>query len=244
MNYLYLAQLAFTLWMCVDAYRRQADGFWLWIILLLQPVGAWAYFLVVVAGDLFVWPSWLTLSRKPSLEELRYEAQLAPTLARNLALAEALIEHGQHAEAVPYLEAALRSEPDHCQVLYRLALCRMDQGQPDQALQLLESILARDPRWSDYAAWRLQVAARVQHGDNRGALASCRELVRKTPTLEFQCLLAERLLAEGLAEEAHQLLELALDAHRFSPGPFRKRNRRWARQAQRLLKQALTAQRS
>lgn len=244
MQYLYLAQAVFTVWMLLDVYRRQEDAAWFWIILLVPVVGAWAYFFLVKAGDYVGLPSWLFDPRQPTLEELRYEAERAPTLARDLALAEALIEKAQHSEAIPYLEAALKREPDHAQVLYYLALCRTEQGHPEEALPLLERILARDPRWADYAAWRLQIAARAQNGDSQGALESSRELVRRAPTLQFQCLLAERLLVEGLAEEAQKVLEEALEAYRFAPSPFRRRNRRWAREAQRLQKQALLAQRS
>ena len=39
-----LLQLAFTIWMMVDAYHRSVEQFWYWIILLFQPIGAWAYF--------------------------------------------------------------------------------------------------------------------------------------------------------------------------------------------------------
>jgi len=41
---------------------------------------------------------------------------------------------------------------------------------------------------------------------------------------------------EGLTEEAHKLLEQSLEAHRFSPGPLRRLNRRWAGVARRLQK--------
>ena len=46
-EFLALPQLAFTVWMLVDCYRRGADSFWFWVIFLLWPVGPWAYFFVV-----------------------------------------------------------------------------------------------------------------------------------------------------------------------------------------------------
>jgi hypothetical protein len=48
--------------------------------------------------------------------------------------------------------------------------------------------------------------------------------------------LAERLLAEGLAQEARVLLQQSLDDHRFAPSAIRKRNRHWASVARRLQK--------
>src|SRR5579883_901446 len=217
-----LAQGAFTLWMILDCYRRSADYFWFWVILLLQPIGTWVYFFAVKIKDypgLQAPAAWLSFQRQPSLEELRYQAEQRPTLATHLALGERLIERGDHAEAIPHLEAASAREPDHCQVLYALALCRSELEHFQEAVPLLEKIIARDRAWSNYEAWRLLVMVRDRAGDGPGALATCRELVRISPTLRHRCLLAEYLFKEGLSEEAQKLLEQSLEDHRFSPGP-------------------------
>jgi hypothetical protein len=235
-QYLWLAEVGFTAWMLVDAYRRQADWFWFWIILILQPVGPWIYFFAVKISDFRSLRGLSWFQPRTSLEELRYQAERVPTLASHLALAERLIERKEFAEALPHLEAARAREPEHCQVLYGLAVCSNEQGHPDQAMPLLEQIVARDRRWSDYSAWRLLVAARVQTGDRPGALTACRELVRLAPTLQHQCLLAENLLADGGTQEAHTLLTQALETYRFAPGPSRRRNHRWAKEAKALLK--------
>lgn len=241
MRYLYAFQLAFTLWMLLDAYRRQSL-YWFWFILFVPIVGPCSYFLFV---KLLIFQTrfadWWAARRPPSLEKLRYEAEQIPTLARDLALAEALIARKRYAEAVPHLQAASEREPEYCQVLYLLAVCRSEQGHPEESLTLLRKIIARDRHWSSYAAWRLLIAALAQNGESLEALASCRQLVRMAPTIQYQCLLAERLLVEGMLEEAHQLLEESLEAYRFSPGPLRRRNRRWARQARRLLNRASKA---
>ncbi|MBL8799835.1 MAG: tetratricopeptide repeat protein [Planctomycetia bacterium] len=234
MQYLYLAQLLFTVWLLLDVYRRQEAPSWYAVILLLPVLGAWYYFFRVKIHDFGGWAA----AAPPSLEELRLEAEQTPTLERDLAVAEALIDRSRHGEAIPYLESARRREPDHCQVLYWLALCRTEQGHPDEALPLLDRILEREPRWSDYAAWRLLIAARAQHGDGLGALAACRELVRLAPTLQYHCLLAERLLVENMAGEAHAVLAQALESYRYSPPPIRRRHRRWFREARRLQRQA------
>lgn len=238
-EYLYLFQIAFTVWMLVEAYRRHEEAYWYYVILFLPFAGALAYFFLVKRHD-FALPGNLFGPRKPSLEELRFQAEQAPTLARDLALAEALVERHQHAEALPYLESARQREPEHCQVLYLLALCHTEQGHPEEAIPLLQTVIKRDKHWSEYAAWRLLIAARAQHGDGAGALTAGRELVKLAPTLQYQCILAERLLVEGMVDEARNVLDEALEANNYAPGPARRRNRRWARQARQLQKQAMT----
>jgi hypothetical protein len=71
-------------------------------------------------------------------------------------------------------------------------------------------------------------------------LTSCRELARMSPTLENKCLLGEHLITCGLKPEAAQVLDQALEDHSYMPFGKRFKNWRWARQAQRLLKESQT----
>jgi hypothetical protein len=238
-----LAQTAFMVWMLVDAYRRRAEVFWYYIILILPGVGAWVYFFVVKFGD-FRRGGFATaplFQRRESLDELRYRATETPTLANHLALAQRLIEVRQHAEAVPHLESVLKREPDHATASHCLAVCRLAEGKAAEAVTLLEKLTAREPRWSDYAAWLTLIEAKAAVADGEGAVAACRELVRLAPTMQHHCLLAEHLLATGHADEARGLLEKCLQDHAYAPGPVRRRDRRWAGEAKRLKKQITAA---
>jgi hypothetical protein len=238
--YLALAQMAFMLWMAVDAYKRHVESFWLWVIIFVPVFGAWAYFFAVKAADFRHVSLGSAFQRRTSLEELRYRAEHVPTLASHLALAERLMEKGLYAEAIPHLEEARKKEPEHGQVLYALAASHAAEGRYELAVPLLEGINRRDPRWSNYAAWRLLVETRTQSGDQPGALDTCRELVKLAPTLQHRCLLAEHLLDNGLAEEARTLLDRSLQDYYFAAGPSRRLNRAWAREARRLQKRALS----
>src|SRR5579859_4488154 len=121
---LYLLQLAFTIWMAVDVYHRGVEQFWIWIIIIFQPLGPWVYFFAVKLRSLRVpglraggvsAPAW---ERKLSLEELRYRVERSPTVANRLALAQRLMERGQHEDAIGHLDAILQVEPTYCQALH------------------------------------------------------------------------------------------------------------------------------
>jgi len=238
-----LLQTAFLVWMLVDAYRRGAEYYWYLIMLFLPGLGAWIYFFVVKlpSGDFRNIQLGGFIRRGPSLDHLRYLAEQTPTLTNHLNLAQRLIEVGQHAEAVPHLEAVLKTEPDHGLALYSLANCYHTLGRSAEAVPVLERLLRRDNRWGNYAGWRLLVAAQDDVGDRTGALQSCRELARLAPTLQNQCLLAEHLLDEGQTIEARMLLEQALRDHDYAPGHVRRRNGRWAAEARRLIKRTESA---
>lgn len=102
----------------------------------------------------------------------------------------------------------------------------------------MEKVLERDRYWSNYAAWYLLIEAKGGAGDAEGVLASCRELARVSPTLRHQCLLAEHLIGQGQPAKAGEVLEKALQEYHYAPGDVRRRNRRWAGEAKRLLKRA------
>lgn len=230
-----LAQGAFTLWMAVDAYRRGAEFFWYWIIFFVPFIGPWVYFFAVLAPNLGNM-SWPVFQRRVSMEELQYRADQAPTLANNLALAQALIARREYTDAIPYLEAAHKIEPEHGQVLYGLAVCHARLDRLPEALAFLERNIKKDPRWSDFQAWILLIEIHRQVPNLPVALEETRDLVRQSPTLCHKCLLAEILIDLDQIEEARALLDRALVDHNYAPGPARRRNRRWAGQARKLLK--------
>jgi hypothetical protein len=234
-----LAQTAFMVWMLVDAYRRQAEQFWYLVIFFMPFVGAWVYFFAVKAKDFRSINTGSLFQRKASMSELRYRVEHMPTLTNNVEFAKRLIEQKEYEEAIPYLNAALKQEPDHPTALYSLARCQKELSHLDQALPTLKKLLARDPRYSNYAGWHLLIETQELSGDSDSALQQCRELARIAPTLQHQCLLAEHLVEAGKAEEAHGLLERSLQDHSFAPGPIRRRNRAWANQASRLQKRIL-----
>ncbi len=236
--------LAFLIWMLVDAYHRGVEGWWFWVMVVFQPIGPLVYFFAVKIRD-FRMPrsrfgSAPSAGRRLSLDELRYRAERMPTVLNRLALAERLMEKGQHKDAVPLLETILKAEPGYCPDLHDLAQCHLACGEPTQALPPLQRLIERDLRWSDYRAWRTLLDAYDALEQPEQALQTMRELAKMVPTLENACHLAERLVDGGHKAEAVRVLDQALTDYHYSPLGARWRNWRWARQARVLLKEAET----
>jgi hypothetical protein len=234
-------QMAFTIWMLVDAYHRGVETFWFWVIFFFQPIGAWVYFFAVKLRDFRPGRVRLTggsARRRLSLDELQYHAERSPTVVNRLALAERLMEKSKHREAIPLLEAILKSEQGYCPALHALAQCHLACGEAAQAVPPLQRVIERDRRWSDYRAWRTLIDAYDAMNQPEQALQTTRELAKMVPTLESICHLASRLLDRGLKVEAAEVLDHALTDHEYSPLRARWRNWRWARQARVLLKEA------
>jgi hypothetical protein len=240
---IYLLQVAFTIWMAVDAYQRGGEQFWMWIIIFFQPLGAWVYFFAVKLPNLGVPGIRLpgagaAADRKLSLDELRYRVERSPTVANRLALAHRLMDRGMHEDAIALIEAILQVEPGYCPALHALAECRIATGEPTHAVFALEKLLQRDRRWSHYRAWRTLIRAHEARKEPGDALQACRELQKQVPSFENKCLLAEHLLDNNQKKEAIELLDQALEDHHYAPWGTRYRNWRWASAARKLLAEA------
>jgi hypothetical protein len=236
-------QMAFTLGMLFHAYRSGAEQIWFWVILFFQPFGSWAYFFIVFlrsfrfSRGVSTGPLW---QKKLSLAELRYRAERTPTVVNRMALAQRLMEQGQYADAIPLLEAVMAADDIYCQPKHDLAVCHLAGHEPAKAVALVKQLLQRDYRWSNYLAWCTLIEAHLACHDPQAALQACRELTKMVPTLENKCHLAEHLLDNKLHSEAIDLLDGALEDHAYTPFAKRLQNWRWARTAQRLLKEAET----
>lgn len=229
-------QMALTIGMVVHIYRSGAERYWFWVVLFFQPVGAWIYFFAVFVRGLRL--GGFTWERRLSLDELQYRAERSPTVHNRMALAERLMENGHHAEAIPLLEAVLAMDDIYLQPRHDLALCRLASGHPREATALLKELLERDPRWANYKAWRTLIDAHLACKQPNEALQACRDLARMAPNMENRCLLGEHLLDGGQKTEASHVLRQIIEDHRYMPLGRRLQNWRWARLAQKLLKDA------
>jgi hypothetical protein len=236
---LYLAQLAFTIWMLVDAHRRGVEFYWYLLILMFQPIGAWAYFFLFIGlsfhSDRVNFAA--LFQRKTSIAELRRRVERQGTAASQLELGSRLVDSGEFAEAIPLLQAVLSHEPEHCQALYSLASAQRGLGHYPEAIPLLRKVITRHPAWGNYSAWHMLVETYADAENREEAIASCKELVRVAPTLQHRYILADQLLDAGEKEAARKVLEDGLEDYRYLTGYSRRIASKWVGKAKRLLNQ-------
>lgn len=226
-------QLMMTIGMLVDAYRRGVEYWWFFLIFWLQPIGSWVYFFAIFLPR-FEWTK-VIWEKKTPVEELRYRAQNTPTFASHLALAQRLIELRRFEEAIPPLEEARKREPDHSPACFYLAQCLYETHKASDALPLVRRIIDKEPRWEDYAAWRLLIRIQEDMNLDDAALETARQLVKMSPRMEHKYLLAHQLAQSQQDGEARLILENALQEQQFVSGPVRRLNRKWVKEARRLL---------
>ena len=172
---------------------------------------------------------------RAEIEDLKNRIALlgAPHLMAQLG--NIYFDQGDHDRAAEQYEFALSGDPALTDALYKLAQCRLHQGDPEQAYDLLEQVHQQKPD-HDYGGAYLRLGeAAAAAGKLDRAEEILRTQLRFYPGhLEGTVCLAEVLGAQGRADQAAPLLDQALFADAHAPRFRRKQNRTWQRKAQAL----------
>lgn len=141
--------LAFSVSLCVHAYRTGQDSFWIWIILMAQPLGGVVYLLAVVlpqaAGGSTA--RRLGAAARTAIDPTRAyrEAQAAvedsPTVGNRMRLAAAAAGLGRHDEAEALYHAAAQGiHEDDPALLMGRAQALVELGRNEEALVVLKAL--------------------------------------------------------------------------------------------------------
>lgn len=141
--------LAFSVALCVHVIRTGREMYWLFIILMFQPLGGVVYAIVNVLPDLFGGAAArrITAAARETLDPTREyrEARAAcddtPTVRNQSRLAAAAIRLGRHDEAERlYAEAAQGIHAEDPALLLGRANALLELGRPTEALAVLERL--------------------------------------------------------------------------------------------------------
>jgi hypothetical protein len=141
--------LLFSIALCVHVVRTGREMYWLWIILLFQPVGGVVYLVAVILPELLSGKAARSVGQaaRKALDpqkEYREAAQAvddAPTVANRVRMAVAATELGKHAEAErQYADSLTGMYADDPQLLLGRANALIELNRPAEALPLLEKL--------------------------------------------------------------------------------------------------------
>jgi hypothetical protein len=229
---LLLLSVGFAVGLCFHAVRTGQDTFWLWIILMFQPIGGLAYLAIIVIPPLFRGRAAHSVAKgaREALDphrnyrEARAAVEDSPTVHNRMRLAAAASELGRHDEAEAiYREAAQGVHAEDPALQLGRAKALIELGRPAEALALLEAIDGEVGAAASLALARAyQGLQRVDDADR-----AYRTAVEKTAGLEAIARHAAFLRQVGRTGEAAELTaEIDRRAQR-AIGPFRKEARAW-----------------
>lgn len=232
-----ILSFGFSCWMAFDCWKRQGDGYWIWLILFSGGLFALIYFFTQYwDGSRMEYGLWKRFAEGGRIRELRGRARHLKTAASYEMLGDAYLGLSKYEEAETAYREALGIHPDLFDGKVRLGYALFQLDRAEEAWPLLAEAYQDQPDYDyDRLLWNL---ARCQA--KRGELEDARKLyehfLTKHSYSEAQIEYAQVLTQLGETEASRATLNELLTDIEFSPRYARARERRWAREAKRLLR--------
>lgn len=231
-----LIYIGLLVWMCVNVVRSGQDSIWLWVIILLQPIGPLIYVFAILV------PQWTrgttarrmgkaareTLDPGRGYREAKVAYDLTPTVHNQMRLAAAAAELGRWQEAEALYGEALRGvhEDDPALLLGR-ARALIELNRHAEALIELQKLTAQGDAGRSPQATLAFARAYEGLGRNAEAEAAYLDAEGRIPGLEGIARHAAFLARTGRKDEARAALaEIDNRMSRANPH-FRKEARAW-----------------
>jgi hypothetical protein len=238
-GYLLLTALwfAFVIWMVVDSVRTSGFSYWIWIILVFQPIGAIVYFILNVLPTLGTARMWdRMVSSQKRIRQLKGQIHDMDRPYHWAKLGDEYREARKWDDAAKCYEEALAREKENEEARYGLGRVRLQQKRWEAAVDMLAPLIAAQATY-DFGAGPLALA-RAWRGMNRPdeALGAYEKVLSRYTYAEARYEYATLLFERGDREKAAGLLkQLAADG-RNATGFNGASDRRWGRKAAFFLK--------
>lgn len=228
----------FTLWMLVDAVRRD-EWLWAFFIFLFPPINAPLYFFLVYRNA----PSVATLgfelpgSRdRRRIKELEAQIHHLDKAHHHLELGDIYFQQGKLPKALESYQKAFERDPNDPDTRSHLGQCLLRLNRPQEGQEMLDRVCAENPN-HDYGYTLMALAeAQVALRETDAAIATLQRVLELHSYARARVQLAALYFEKGAADQARAELREVLADDSASPDFQRKRDRVWIRKARRMLK--------
>ena len=213
--------------------RRRPETFWLWIIILFGPLGAFAYMVAEMIPDLgLMRGSMQGFSRRKRINTLRATVLENPSAGNYEELGDLLLEEKKYREARDCFDQALAQRTDHIDPFYRRGMAAFELGDVAAALPDLERVVKSDPKY-DYSRARLYYARSLAAAGRDDEASKVFDTLTEGTT-EALCYAAEFFAQHGRKDDARALIDRIAVRKRTMPAYQKRRERPWLRRASAL----------
>lgn len=217
--------------------RRRPDGYWLWIILFLGPLGALVYIAVEVVPDIgLLRASFRVFPRRRRIRELELAILDNPSAGNYEELADLYMEDGNFVRARQGFDKAIAVRTDSLDPFYRRGICALEMGDFRPAVEDLERVVSQDAKYDLSRAAGLLAHAYANAGQADKAEALFREVVKTSTLSETYYNYATFLASQQRSSEAREWAQRILGKKPNMPRYLQRRERPWFRKAAGLLK--------
>jgi hypothetical protein len=207
--------------------KKRPDSYWLWIILILGPVGSLIYLAVEALPDLRDPDFFKVFPRRRRIRELEATVTENPSAGNFEELGQLYIDEGKWQKARDAYNKSISARTDSPDPFYRRGIAEVELGEYLAAVPDLERAVQADPKYDFQRAAGLLALAYGKTGQNEKANKLFAEVVRTSTLTETQYHYAEFLAAQGRKAEAKEWLQRIIAKRRTQPGFLRRRERKW-----------------
>ncbi len=222
----------------VHVLRTGQERYWLLVLFMFPLLGSLAYALVVFlpalsasrGGRRVVRGIRDTLDPGRELREAQAAFEHSATIANRIRVADALHGTGRFEEAIAAYQEALHGvHSDDADIQVKLARALLDNAQPAQARELLESVIAQQPNFKSPEGHLVYARAVAASGDRARAREEFESLIGYFAGIEPRARYVEVLRSWGEDAAAAALVEESLRHIRHMPAGSRRLNEEWIR---------------
>ena len=220
--------------------RRRPDTYWLWIIIIGSGLGALVYFFAEILPDLTRGGAFSNVNifeRRKRIKQLEAIIKDNPAPGNLEDLALMYLEDGKFATAKEYYDRAIGSRTDSPDPFYRRAICEIELKQFQPALEDLQRVVSKDPKYDFLRAQGLLAHTYANTGNPAEAERLFAWVTQTSTISETMYNYAEFLAKQGRPAEAREWAQKVVDKKPTLPGYLKRRERPWFRKAGALLKQ-------
>ena len=217
--------------------RRRPDTIWLWVIIFLGPVGALVYIGIEVMPDLgLLRQSFDAYGRRRRITHLEALVLQNPSSGNYEELADLYLEEKKWAKARASYDKAISPRVDSLDAMYRRGIAEVHLGDFAAAVQDLEYVTARDPKYDLHRAIALLAHAYANTGQPERAEVLFQQATAASTQSETYLNYATFLAAQHRHDEARDWAQRLLAKRPAMPRYLQRRERPWFRKAKALLK--------
>jgi hypothetical protein len=222
--------------------RRRPDTYWLWIILVGGGLGAIVYIFVEVLPDLgLLRDTFKVFPRRRRIRDLEAIILDNPAPGNYEELADLYLEEGNYARARESYNKAITPRTTSLDPFYRRGIAEIELGDFPAAVNDLEPVIAKEPKYDFHRAAGLLAHAYAKSGQTEKADALFRQTTQISTLSETYLNYANFLASQGRSAEAREWTQRILAKKPTLPGYLKRRERPWFRKAKGLLKQLKAA---
>jgi hypothetical protein len=243
MSFLILS-IAIQAGLIIHVIKTGRNQIWIWVLALLSFPGIIAYVAVEIIPDLFRSRTAQRTARgfkkamDPTADLRRYEseARLAGNVSSRQRYAEELTRHGRYDEAIAQYRSALTGLYEHDpNLMLGIAQAQFAKGDAPAARATLDELIRLNPDFRSPQGHLLYARALEAEGNITKALEEYQVLAPSYPGAEAAVRYAQLLKAQGRREESQKVARELLEQSRIAPAHYRKAQRSWLDQAERLV---------